>query len=677
MTRPTTKRMRHRARAKLEEANLDAVILATIPDPCRAACLELDVEAMMSDLLPNQSTQLIDDESGGIDLSNTGLYLEAMDERRYADDLVDNIMLSGHASMGGDACGKWGIAGCINTPDHPKKKKACVKKVPFSCNSKNCNVCHRKWHAMTTAKEKDRLLACVYARQDPNMFDKPRKRAVLHIAVSPSPELHADYRDSKRRKKMRKRAWDILKRCGDFDGAMMIEHAYRFKDDFKRAELSPHFHFMVTGWLDYQKVAKHYARSKSRPHGLGHKVNYSLQTVKHISTLRTERDIGGTISYLLSHATSVIKDPLLSDAKAEHTVRWYGKYSYNQFSHVSESAFLHIDQFTATVEKAITLPSLTATQKTGEMRVGKDGREYAVTETVHGTTQYHVSTVIPTADIRKPEAVRMVGITDNPHEANTLIRLSIRDYLASPQSTGFWYECKDCDHPYTMHDKEAKQHAKDTGHKLKKTSNQYIPPHAPYPPSTDFWYDCEGCDRRDMHDKEAKQHAKDTGHELKKTSRQYIPVHVRITRTLRNLEKSTRVAFLWRLDTDGLCPRCFSKMQKLHWLDQDNDPPDFKPGKCYMVNVKDYMPLSDALQSGLIPTVPYIDDKGHYQFRTSNISLPPDLDTYNPLLRQTLIHQNMYDEAFMRDRFEVSIGKQNILENLRLQVAAEKLQVIR
>lgn len=630
MTRLDTKRTRKAARAR-------NVAVAVAPP---AACLELDVEAMMPEFLSNQSTQLIDDESGGIDLSKTGMYLEAMDERRYMSNFVDNIVLPGHTSMGGDACGNWGISGCDNMADHapkakkgkPQKQLSMVKKTMFKCNSKHCNVCYRYWHAMMTARAKERLMSCVYGRQDRNLYDKPRKRAVLHITVSPASELHELYRDPKKRRKIRRYMWRILKKCGDFEGGLSIDHAYRFRDEFKKAIFSPHAHFLLTGWLDYDKVKKHFAKERAKPRGLGHKDNFNMQVVKHISTLRTERDIGGTISYLLSHASSVMHDPLLEGTRSEHAIRWLGKYSYNRLSHVSESAFLHPDEFKRAVDKALNVHPLEVTEDTDEMQIGKDGKEYPVRKTTYGVTEMSVSTVTPSADITKPQEIRMVGTTEYPHKATEMVRSAVTAYLASPQST-------------------------------------------------DYWYDCDDCDLQDMHKRAADKHAEDTGHEVYTTSRQYVPVHVKITRTLRNIEKSTRISFLFRLNKDGLCPRCFSKIKKLHWLDQDNDPPPLEDDKgrhpFFLREAKDFMPLSDALRFGLIPTVPYIDQKGKYQYRTSNISAPSDLDDCNPLLKQTVIHQNMYDEAFMRDRFEVSIGKQNILDNLRLQVAAEKVQLIR
>lgn len=261
-------------------------------------------------------------------MTGADVYIKQMSERVFMTHFKGLAVLPGHTNMGGDACGHWQIDGCLDQDDHPGL--AAVKRIKYSCNQADCNKCFESWIRLRASAIASRLVAGALATNNPYMVDKTRSRVILHVTMAPPRENHDAYLDPDGRKQLRAGAIRALRRVGDIEGGCMIDHPYVFSEGLTRAIFKPHFHFLVTGWVEFDKVAAYCSdieRSLNESEGTDER--WSVGVVSYLSHATDRQNVFQMARYLLSHAGVILHDPLDPTSKREHTIRWFGKMAYN------------------------------------------------------------------------------------------------------------------------------------------------------------------------------------------------------------------------------------------------------------------------------------------------------------------------------------------------------------
>ena len=136
-----------------------------------------------------------------------------------------------------DWCGEWKTKGCVNLEEHKGTKhegKIFIKRYQRFCYRGDCEKCHKKWMLRESNKATRRIL----------QFQKDYGKKVRHIVVSPPKELR-DFSI----KKVRKKAYSILKGCGVI-GGVVIFHPFKLKN--KEWYYAPHFHVLAFGFTTFR-----------------------------------------------------------------------------------------------------------------------------------------------------------------------------------------------------------------------------------------------------------------------------------------------------------------------------------------------------------------------------------------------------------------------------------------
>ena len=245
------------------------------------------------------------------------IYKEANDNYAFASDLVNDISLPGHLSAGKTTCGKWNIRGCL---DHGLDSGS-IKKYTQKCHYRGCNTC---WYD-TTSREANSITnrmiqGCVLKNNHDINLNKKRKREIIPLIISLPKHYHNLMLDREGRKIARGIVQDILsnfetEETGVIDGGTMIDHPYRFNEERDSAHFSPHFHFIITGWLDPGFVKELYELT-----GIFFKGKKSLKQPKNVF---------GYAHYLLGHSAVYLKPK--DKRSPEHSVRYFGEYANSKF----------------------------------------------------------------------------------------------------------------------------------------------------------------------------------------------------------------------------------------------------------------------------------------------------------------------------------------------------------
>jgi hypothetical protein len=182
-------------------------------------------------------------------------YVEKLDSQSFAKDFVFDIALPAHSSNGKESCGKRKAVGCLN---HKLHKSGCgfCKKAIMSCNSKGCRVCYVSAIKREAVSIADRMLTFANLKNNRKIYLKGnRSRILQHVIVSPPDTEYYKMQTPESRKELRKKQIKILKLL-DIDGGVTITHPYRFGDNLEYARHSPHFHNIITGWLEPELIRK-------------------------------------------------------------------------------------------------------------------------------------------------------------------------------------------------------------------------------------------------------------------------------------------------------------------------------------------------------------------------------------------------------------------------------------
>lgn len=183
--------------------------------------------------------------------------------------------LPGHGKPYKD-CGNWRYRGCLNKEGHSQnelfshvKDQIYVEWYHRNCGRAECPICYERWAGLQASKIEHRL----------KYFWKYGK--CIHVSVSPPKEdiEKLSYQQ------LRKRCYDRAKSRG-IKGGSAIWHPFRENDD-GTWRISPHFHLLCFGWINFKRVAQ-----------LEKKDGW---VVHYINDGKIERSISATALYQLSH----------------------------------------------------------------------------------------------------------------------------------------------------------------------------------------------------------------------------------------------------------------------------------------------------------------------------------------------------------------------------------------
>ncbi len=248
-------------------------------------------------------------------ISGFTAYEEKNELQSFSKDFVGDILLPAHVYNGKESCGKWKQIGCLETDLH-SNGVGYVRKATQHCNFKGCRICSTSWIKREANSITNRLLTFCNLKGNKKVYlEHNRSRILLHVIVSIPYEEHYLFLEKKGRQKLREKARKILLKELDVDGGVQIDHPYRFTEKLESARFSPHLHFIVTGWIDGNKVKEIYEKTG--------------WIVTNVSTIDTRKDCYSLSKYLLSHSAVFMKQE--GKRSAEHGVRYFGECNNRKF----------------------------------------------------------------------------------------------------------------------------------------------------------------------------------------------------------------------------------------------------------------------------------------------------------------------------------------------------------
>lgn len=239
------------------------------------------------------------------------IYEQANNEQRFASDLVSDIGLPGHLYKGKKSCGQWKTKACY---DH-EGGHGFARKGEQHCHKKGCNCCWKYTNSRDSNSATNRTVTLCSLKNNSHVnLNKNRKRVLIPVIASLDKERYEAHKTIEGRKKNNKFVNKILNSLG-IDGGVIIDHAYRFNEEKTQAVFSPHYHSIITGWVDGKKVKEVYEKT-----GLIIKVGKPLGSVMNVRNYTR---------YVLSHA-SVYMTPV-GKRSSEHSIRYFGECQNRKF----------------------------------------------------------------------------------------------------------------------------------------------------------------------------------------------------------------------------------------------------------------------------------------------------------------------------------------------------------
>lgn len=240
--------------------------------------------------------QLCDDDGGILAVEKSNLY--GQEPRRYVtiDELGWSLPGEGESY---ETCGDNRYFACFNKDVHfinSGKKSIFLKRVQKHCKRRECPVCVNSWAARESRSAVYRL----------KCYKPVKYRKEVHVILAPSPVVAESYNYDV--KKLRQHAYKVAAKVGII-GGMMIFHGtrkWRTRKDKGAPDYrswSPHFHAIAYGWIS--NVGDVYDAGKGW----------------YVKNKGVRRSTGGTIAYLLSHATF---------RKGYSSVVWFGALGYRK-----------------------------------------------------------------------------------------------------------------------------------------------------------------------------------------------------------------------------------------------------------------------------------------------------------------------------------------------------------
>lgn len=186
-----------------------------------------------------------------------------------------------------------------------------VRKKPRRCYMYSCPKCFEYAVKRGALKASKHLIDYLLGMRS-DVYRVKDKRIYNHFVVSPESDLYDKLADEKFRKKYEIKIRRELKTLG-FTGGLEVFHPYRFTDKLENLYWSPHWHFVLTGYVENPKEKIKKASAK-----LG-------AVFRSIRTSKKHSDVYTLVHYLLSHAG------LRVDVKNHHAIRYIGAASNRKF----------------------------------------------------------------------------------------------------------------------------------------------------------------------------------------------------------------------------------------------------------------------------------------------------------------------------------------------------------
>ena len=273
-----------------------------------------------------------------VDLNSTARYEEAIAEGRWAGDMLPGIELPGSLFGRRRTCGEVSTLGCIGEAGGAHAGRAIVRRGTMGCNSRACLACWTRWKDAEAHRIAGRIEGAVaMARLEASGAPARRTTAVSHVVVSLPPEEQAAWESGpEERARLRAAAVKELElRCDWFFAACALDHGYRYTAGLEHAKSSPHLHFILIGWLNYELNRDRFLEFRDMPYevrrmplpgGGAVERRYGRMRgmfVKRLSGLDSYEEYYGVADYGLSHCTACARR-LGETSGGEHAVRWYG-----------------------------------------------------------------------------------------------------------------------------------------------------------------------------------------------------------------------------------------------------------------------------------------------------------------------------------------------------------------
>lgn len=273
-------------------------------------------------------------------------YIDNNKNQVFAKDLVSDIGLPAHLFDGKESCGKYRIVGCKEIHDGDCHCGYARKEI-LRCNEKGCRICFVPSIQRQSIATSNRLITFTTMKNNYRLYRKKSKswnRKLKHVVVSPPEELHYLYRTKKGRKQLRKMEnfilnciydrlkdklvssrsnFDVNRIRHEVNGSVVIEHPYRFNKDAMVANFSPHFHHIMSGWLNNELVDIINKKTK--------------WVITDIRELDSWEECYQLTRYLLSHSATFTPD--LDTGRTEHSVRYMGDMNNRKFESSSVLKF--------------------------------------------------------------------------------------------------------------------------------------------------------------------------------------------------------------------------------------------------------------------------------------------------------------------------------------------------
>jgi hypothetical protein len=243
-------------------------------------------------------------------------YIQKMKEQAFSINFVSDIMLAGHSYKGKKSCGEFQFKACLNHDRHVGGSVYC-RKVRFHCGSWGCNTCFDYTVKSRARAVSNRLTAFANLKKNRKIYLKEnRVRVLSHVIVSPPKEEYYKFKTKDGRKKLKEMQRKILTKMGlDVDGGVTISHPYRFTRGLESAYFSPHYHNVITGWIDGSITKEIYDKTG--------------WVVKQISNFDNAKNCYNVVKYLLSHTGVFLKEPLVRSS--EHSITYFGECNNRKF----------------------------------------------------------------------------------------------------------------------------------------------------------------------------------------------------------------------------------------------------------------------------------------------------------------------------------------------------------
>ena len=319
-----------------------------------------------------------------VDISSTAKYIEAMLNGHLTKDMLAGMEFMGVMFEQRCNCGKPIPRG--HKGDKYSGYEGLVELKPglTSCNMRGCRRDCVRWLDKEALRMKDKIVAGVqYLRTAAGGAAGGKRTPILSIVCSVQPELHEMWASGPAgRARIRDAMVAEMHRRGRIEAWVEVDHSYRFKEDISGAYLSPHLHFLIVGWIDYETNAERFLKYKDVPYELrrmrmpaaasapdggdgrpaadgltgltaarpacdaaGGKRTimrmYGLgrgMFLKHMSTIDTAEDVLYVCRYMLSHGTASSRR-LGETSGGEHAARWGGAWANGRTQVVTASRY--------------------------------------------------------------------------------------------------------------------------------------------------------------------------------------------------------------------------------------------------------------------------------------------------------------------------------------------------